>query len=769
MENFQFNLKLYFILIFTFLLVVEGCNTPDYPAVTARGDEQTAFRVRSDFSAELNADEGWVGDLNENVNVNTEEPFRIRFEVESTADTSQERRFHLQYRRNGEEWANVDAQKFPYPEREIELNFENDEVGEVPGGWRIVNGVGSEMNVVAGEEQPFLQVRAGEEPALGLGLQEVSWEPTEFAVAIRLPDQNQPGAGIIFGYVDPDNYCRVYLDAGGTVRVSRFADGEETDITEERITIVSDQWLNVEIEIEGNEAEVVFEDDALTFTADLGAAIPPSVPGYYIPANSAAEFLQFGIEGEAGTPRVSIIESETYDDGEQTRDLLEGSASAFIGGAGVSLSVDTVPIARENGHSEWEWPLVIRRFADGAVTNDAGDTFEFRMAYADGSPIATDVNPVVTVSVPPRLLGGTFVETPGRIGPWEASNGDLYFLMEPAETYNVLMAVKSTDGGETWEEVDGENRPITGDLEGFASDVSEGTIHMLHQTSDEVLHHAFHMSDHPTDPDTWAVCDDTVATPEEPPTQVASLTVRSDGSMVGVYGGPEKIHYKVRSTDGIWGKETVIDADAPPGVLSGPQTVLGKDDVVHLAYTGIGETDGTIWYRRVRPDGTLTAREQLASGVGTSEFDVGSVLPLAFIPETNTVVVIYRLASGKLWERRITDLSPPSGPVEVNYRNVVQNAVDSDQTGADVIADGTTVHVLFIEQDSGSIFHTYSNDSGTWRPATLLRDDIRGQWVRGMPLTRGSDDASVYGFVYDAGSNGGSGMNRYSEVPLEDL
>ncbi len=37
--------------------------------------------------------------------------------------------------------------------------------------------------------------------------------------------------------------------------------------------------------------------------------------------------------------------------------------------------------------SEWEWPLVVRRYADGAVTNEEGDRFAFRMVDAQGRPL----------------------------------------------------------------------------------------------------------------------------------------------------------------------------------------------------------------------------------------------------------------------------------------------------------------------------------------------------------------------------------------------
>lgn len=540
---------------------------------------QTAFRVRLDVNAPLNANREWAGALNENVSVHVDQPFRIRFELEGNADVSGERSFRLQCRRNDGDWANVEAEDFPKPEE--------------------------------------------------------------------------------------------------------------------------------------------------------------------------------------ASPQVSIVSAAAYEQGAATTDLLRQSTAAYRDGAGISLAATTPSWSAGNVHSEWEWPLVIRRFADGAVTSDEGDTFEFRMVGASGDLVDSTITPVITASVPSRHVGGTFVETPARIGPWEASNGDLYFIMEPAETDNLLMIVKSTDRGVSWQEVDGANRPAADDLEGVASVQWRNTIHVLHQTSDEVWYHSFRTSDHPTHPDTWEVRDDLVATPKEPPTQVASIAIRTDGSVIGLYGGPAKVHFKIRSPAGNWGGETVIDANVSPN-LSGPQAVVGDGDAVHLAYTG---DDGTAWYRRIQPNGTLTPRLQLATGLGTTEHDVGSILPLVFIPETNTVVVIYRLATGRLWARRITAHGPPSEAVHVTDRDVVQNSVDSDQAGADAIGEGTTVHVLFIDQVSGNIYHTCADGHNAWQPSKLQLDGIHGQWIRGTLLMR-SDNAPVIGYVYDAGSGGGSGMNRFAEVSL---
>ena len=570
--KYSLILALFLISIFT------GCGV-DPEQVSEAG--QSAFRVRSDFTAALNSDQGWAGALNENVAIYADQPFRVRFEVELPSESTGRRQFRLQFRRNAGDWTGVEAHDFPHPD----------------------------------------------------------------------------------------------------------------------------------------------EDDSKT-------------------------------------PRVSIVSCATYENGASTTDLLTGSAAGFQEGAGVNLADRTPSWAGAGSHGEFEWALVVRRFADGAVTNEEDDTFEFRMVEAGGALMGAYLNPVLRFAIPPGHVGGTFVETPGRIGPWQATNGDLYFIMEPAETDNLFMMIKSTDNGRTWREVDGANRPPTDDLEAVDGRQVGDTIHILHQVSRSTRYHEFRTSDHPSQPDSWAVGGELVAN-VEPVAQAAALVVRSDGSFVAFYVGPTKVHYNLRSPAGIWGTDTVIDSASAPN-LAGPQAVLGANDTVHLAYYG---TDGTLWYRRLMSDNTLTDRQQLASGVGTTRAEYGAVLPLLFIPETNTVVIIYRMASGLLWERRIVNDGPPTSAVRVTDRNVVRHAVDSQQPGADAVLDGNTVRVLFIEESSRSIFSTH--DNGGWQPSTLRVDNILGSWIRGNVHTS-PDGLKVYGFIYDAGSDCGAGMNRLGEILLSD-
>jgi hypothetical protein len=311
--------------------------------------------------------------------------------------------------------------------------------------------------------------------------------------------------------------------------------------------------------------------------------------------------------------------------------------------------------------------------------------------------------------------------------------------------------------------VDGGQRPTADDLEGVATALHDGTLHILHQTSEVVWHHVFRTGDAASDPDSWAMTDIRVAAPGEPPVQVAALTARSDGSLVAVYAGPRSLRIRVRNADRAWAPEIRM-GDPGGGRVSGPMVLRTPDDRVHLAYTHTDNEEGTVWLRPLEPGGELGPPVQVADDIGTSEADVGSVAPLAHLPGTDEILVIYRDSVGHLQGRRVRDGEVAGPAVRVSDRTVAQNAVDSDQVGADVVVWNDEVHVLFIDQETADLYHTRRSPDGAWSPARPVVEGIDAQWVRGNVVD--APDGPVYGFVYDAGSDGGSGMNRYGTLPL---
>ncbi len=405
--------------------------------------------------------------------------------------------------------------------------------------------------------------------------------------------------------------------------------------------------------------------------------------------------------------------------------------------------------------AEVTWTVVIRRWADGAVTNESGDRFAFRLVDEQGEPLVAAGTKEVELQVPEGHLGGTFVETPGRIGPWQADDGHLYFIMEPSETDNVLMMVRSADEGVTWVEVDGAHRPVADDLEGLASSVHEGIIHILHQQSEQVWYHAFSMTE-----EAWVVRDELVSEPGEPPVQVASLEALSDGRLVAFYGGPRKVVMRTRAASGQWGQETRLDAVLPDR-LSGPMSVRRGDDHVQVAYTS---RDGSLWTRTLASSGQLRDRMLVSARLDTTESGIGAVLPLGRDVSAGEVVFVYRESDGRLYRRRLRSDGTLSSQRRVSDMRVVQNAVDSDQTGADVVVHEGRTHVLFIEEGTGTVYYASAGRTGPFSAPVPVEEGVNAQWIRGQVLDRSGE--TVYGYVFDAGSNGGSGLNRYGFFPL---
>ena len=67
--------------------------------------------------------------------------------------------------------------------------------------------------------------------------------------------------------------------------------------------------------------------------------------------------------------------------------------------------------------------------------------------------------------------------------------------------------------------------------------------------------------------------------------------------------------------------------------------------------------------------------------------------------------------------------------------------------------------------ETRDLWHASSARPEGWRPAAPAVSGVNAQWIRGAVL-RGEGGGARYGFVYDAGSDRGSGMNWYGELPL---
>ena len=465
------------------------------------------------------------------------------------------------------------------------------------------------------------------------------------------------------------------------------------------------------------------------------------------------------------TPPLSIVGCNAFYYGQAAGNLIPHSTLPANPGAGVSLAPTSPgwnPHPANGASAEWEWALVIRHWADGPEVVKDGDTFSIRMVDQRGLPLA-GTYPSFTVSVPAKHLGGTFVETPARIGPFENSQGHLYFIMEPTETDNRFMMLKSTDYGDSWFEIDAENRPGKGDLEGVGAVMSPGgIIHMVHQKGQDVYYHAFATIDHSTKGDQWVTDSDLLADLEKPPVQTADIALRPDGSIVVVYGVGQNLHARIREANGKWLKAFPLDATKTIGLTS-PSLICRPDGIVDIAYKS---TDGKGWVRQLLKDNTLTSPQIFAYNLGTTEYETIAILPLIYLNDPGTTVIAFRQTDGYLYLCRRLQDNKWSEPFRASDRPVITNAVDSDQAGADAVSFEGKIYLSFISQDTRELYLSVITDFENAPSSTKVVSNIEGSWVRGQILMH-QPNSPCYGIIYDSGSQGGSGFNRYISLPLE--
>ena len=717
------------------------------PVSSAAQDEEPAFRIQTDDAAALSAAFDSVSD--DLPVIDADAPFRLRMAARASGA---DQVFGLEYRRNGGAWTPVEAHDFPLPKRELEIDYRRAEPGGAASDWRADRS--ARAMIVGPDDSSALRVQAGAEAGYAFLVPPWPLESFSFAVELDLPEQG--AVSLVFGHQSASDEGRLVLDAeAGVIRLELVQAGVVTVLGEAESPVAPGEGVLVEVKSEDGVLEADVGDGVAVVSVAHPEGVPAEALGLHLTAGSVVDIHWVELAGEASTPRVSLVSSPAFDHGEAAAPVFAGDADGF---AVSKRDVTPVWSAAPGAVGEFVWSLVIRRFADGALLNEDGDVFEFRMVDADGARASLGADPVITLRVPDGHLGGTFVETPGRIGPFLSETGALYFIMEPAETDNLFMMVKSVDGGRSWREVDGPGRPATGDLEAVDARLIDGTIHILHQITDRVVLHSFNTADHPSAPDQWAVTDVPVAEVEAI-SQMATLAARPDGALTAIFLG-DQLYMVRRAPEGAWSPMAPLDPDTG-AITVGPQAVAGADGAVHVAYA---DTSGSVWLRMIDPDRGLGPRRLVAEGAVTGEDDYGAVLPLVILDETGALVIAYRLADGTLWERRLSH-GALTAPVQIAAGPVITNAVDSQQAAADLVSDGATLHALFVDAETRAIYSVHECGAG-WSEPVLRVDGILGSWVRGAVHPDGQG-GSVYRYVYDAGSDGGSGLNRYSEFALD--
>lgn len=497
--------------------------------------------------------------------------------------------------------------------------------------------------------------------------------------------------------------------------------------------------------------------------------------GFKLQVNrNSGGWVDVDVLGGATGPAAQAVVSSQFADGDATSTELLTSTTTYVNGEGLEDNT-SASYTLTSEETELEWCLMIMGFHDGPTQNVASNTLDFRVVEADGTAFTgTYANPTITVSETAGYIGGTFAETPNRT-IWADGNKNIYALVETAESDPKLLMVKSTDGGDTFREMDGANRPTNEDMESIDGVLINDRIYIAHQESgDDVYHHVFRVSTHSPNPDTWETTDEAVTTGITMNTNPQSVAIgrRSDGDLVILYikdnGSVDHGYYKIDSGAG-WGSEQTLDAEGSHYV-KGITSVMGASDKLHIFYRLVeGGVSGEVYHRSLDSSDTLSDREAVDTEAGASE---GTRFVMAAPPVywddggSEKIMILYRDEDDQLlYSAVITNDGSPEARKQVSAATVADDLGFSDQTIAAVAIDGTNVYALWSDLSTLDLFRDVASNDGGWGTDAEELDDKTVHWVRSTAFTHsvGNGGSRVLGYIYDNGSAGGTGRIFYGE------
>ncbi len=370
----------------------------------------------------------------------------------------------------------------------------------------------------------------------------------------------------------------------------------------------------------------------------------------------------------------------------------------------------------------------------------------------------------------PGSIDGVEPESHSHHPPIIDGNGNLYRIVEsPQDDGNEPKMMKSDDGGATWAEVDGGNRPDASDLEGtYQLQVGTRVFFTVTRGSD-VWFFAFDTSDG-DNPDTWLPTeqvDEDLSNGSV--VQFSSLAQLQDGSFWLAYSdtlvsGRQQIALRPRDPAGVYGAKISVDVDS--GSWTGPRLVSGSDDTTHLFYKD--DLDHHVYWRTIAPDGELSRATQVDAD-GSSQEPIPHTHPVVFEVDGQEVIA-FAMANGDDQLAAVTIVDGALEPEEtLSDDPVLQNppVLLNEGAVAHVALAGTTVHAVWTDDATGAVLHRSKAASQPWSEVATLwsMPDANASWLYCTVLT--NFGCPRLGCTLDVGPHEDDiGDIQYLEFPL---
>jgi len=366
---------------------------------------------------------------------------------------------------------------------------------------------------------------------------------------------------------------------------------------------------------------------------------------------------------------VKAVASSQFSNGASTTNILPSGLGTFAGGYGIWTGVSPSSVLLSNTHLEHEYSIQIV----GADVNN-GDTIELEIdagslnAYTyvpsitavvpvDNDMVSQDIfSGVPTIDTPTLvqnalssqdiLSGVPAIDQPtaDQASPytdyqinssafhtaWMAhskvfcdGNDNLYIFFVDATTMGEVCAVKSSNGGQTWSEVDSANRPdgnggTWGDIASIRAVQDGDVIHLASFYGTELAYHRFNTSDNAS-ADQWAVVDTGVMAFTDTGFEYGlDICLQSDGDLLIISNGENErdfpggecvIYHYSQNNGSTWTNDQTLSNTNGDNI--GGFCVVGENNKIHLTWKGEGDAN---YYHQSLADvtGTPTTKEDLS-------------------------------------------------------------------------------------------------------------------------------------------------------------
>lgn len=350
------------------------------------------------------------------------------------------------------------------------------------------------------------------------------------------------------------------------------------------------------------------------------------------------------------------------------------------------------------------------------ISPEYGSNYNFTETPVDSMGLTDSLITAAGADLPARVgTQNTQVEeeSHGYCPVFKDTNGNLYTITESLlADNNQPRAMKSTNGGETWTEMDAANRPGTdtggiGDLESGWITQESGFLTFTWQRS-YVVWVRFRTSDHPTNPDTWMqnTRNNVAAVTGSP--QYASHTAPADQNYHYVFAsnGTGSIYVPVTASTGNEGTQNTLDS----GGIS-PAAALGPSNVSYVIY----KSGSTLQFRTLSSIGSLSGATRVDTN-GTHSEPIPHAKPIIYTNGGDTIVTcLFLNASAHLKAVDIVNGTP--GAEQTITTTAVMANPDSTANQSAVITgdvDGTTVHAFWSDSATGDLMHSSRAHGGSW-------------------------------------------------------